>query len=101
MLNGCSQMTLSLIFSWTFSISRPPGCSFLPKSPFQVFNLASDPDLVSLSKYLTASAQLYRVVLKDIESTGTTNQPYRHLLVLCKSKANENLIWEKLKLKLK
>lgn len=51
-----------------------------------------DRDLVSLSKYLTASAQLYRVVLKDIESTRTNNQTYRYLLVLCKAKAYENLI---------
>ena len=62
--------------------------------------MSFDRDLVSISKYLTASAQLYRVVLKDIESTGTNNQTYRYLLVICKSKAYENLINTIIKIKL-
>lgn len=55
--------------------------------------MTDDRDLVSISKYITVSAQLYHVVLKDMKSTGTNNQSYRYLLVQCKSKANENLIW--------
>ena len=40
----------------------------------------------------TASAQSCRVVLKDIEPE-TDESIYRFLLLLCKSKANEYLIW--------
>lgn len=78
-------------------MALPLGHPASDASPTQV----CDRDLVSLSNYLTASAQLYRVVLKDIEFTLTNNQTYRCILVLCKSKANENLSWKKLKLKLK
>lgn len=63
--------------------------------------LMIDRHLVSLSKYLTVSAQLYRIILKDIESTWTNNQTYHYLLVLCKSKVSEKLIRGKLILKLK
>jgi hypothetical protein len=49
----------------------------------------------------TASAQFYRVVLKDIDPTGTYESIYRYLRLLRKAKAGNTLIvWGK-KLKLK
>ena len=40
----------------------------------------------------TASAQFYRVVLKDIDPTGTYESIYRYLRLLRKAKADDTLI---------
>jgi hypothetical protein len=41
---------------------------------------------------LTASAQFYRVVLKDIDPTGTYESIYRFLRLLRKAKADDTLL---------
>ena len=40
----------------------------------------------------TASAQFYRVVLKDIDPTGTYESIYRYLRLLRKAKADDTLM---------
>ena len=51
-----------------------------------------DRDFMSRIGVLTASAQFYRVVLKDIDPTGTYESIYRYLRLLRKAKADDTLI---------
>ena len=62
----------------------------------------TDRDFMSRFGVLTASAQFYRVVLKDIDPIGTYESIYHFLRLLRKAKVDDTLIvWGKSKTKIR